>query len=80
MGFNSPEYVLSMLGAFKFGIVVTPISTSYKAPEIARQLEMSDAKKVLIEKKFLPLVLEASKNLIGKSIWYMFVQMLLLFL
>ena len=25
MGLNSPEYALCMLGAFKFGIVITPI-------------------------------------------------------
>ena len=68
MGLNSPEYALCMLGAFKFGIVVTPISASYKPLEIARQLEMSEAKKILIEQKFLPLVLEAVKNMTSKCI------------
>ena len=66
MGLNSPEYALCMVGAFKQGIIVTPISASYTPPEITRQLEMSEAKKILIEKRFLPLVLEAVKNLKGK--------------
>ena len=61
MGLNSPEYALCMFGAFKFGIVVTPISASYKPSEIARQLDMSEAKKVLTERKFLPSILEAMK-------------------
>ena len=66
MGLNSPEYALCMIGAFKFGIIVTPISASYKPPEIARQLEMSEAKKILIEEKFLPLVLAAMQSLKSK--------------
>ena len=63
MGLNSPEYALCMIGAFKQGITVTPISASYKQPEITRQLEMSEAEKILIEKRFLPLVLDAMKNM-----------------
>ena len=63
MGLNSPEYALCMIGAFKQGITVTPISASYTPPEITRQLEMSEAKKILIEKRFLPLVLDAMKNM-----------------
>ena len=63
MGLNSPEYALCMIGAFKMGIVISPISASYTPPEITRQLKMSNAKKVLIEKKFLPAVLAAVKNM-----------------
>ena len=63
MGLNSPEYALCMIGAFKQGITVTPISASYKPPEITRQLEMSEAKKILLEKRFLPLILDAMKNM-----------------
>ena len=70
MGQNSPQYALSMIGAFKFGIVITPISASYKPPEIQRQLEMSSAKKVLIERQFLPLVLDATKNMTSTKFWY----------
>lgn len=70
MGLNSPEYALCMVGAFKFGIIVTPISASYKPLEITRQLEMSEAKKVLIERKFLPLMLEAVKYIESKIICY----------
>ena len=66
MGLNSPEYALCMVGAFKQGIIVSPISAAYTPPEITRQLEMSEAKKILIEKRFLPLVLEAVKNMNSK--------------
>ena len=69
MGLNSPEYALCMIGAFKQGITVTPISASYTPPEITRQLEMSEAKKILIEKRFLPLVLDAMKNM--ESMFYL---------
>ena len=66
MGLNSPQYVVCMLGAFKFGITVTPISASYQPPEIARQLKMSESKKVLTERKFLPLVLQALKDITSR--------------
>ena len=68
MCMNSPQYVICMLGAIKFGITVTPISTSFKPPEIARQLEMSESKKVLTERRFLPLILEALQLIRGVCI------------
>ena len=67
MCMNSPQYVICMLGAIKFGITVTPISISFKPPEIARQLEMSESKKVLTERRFLPLILGALQIL--KSVY-----------
>ena len=65
MCMNSPEYVMCMLGAIEFGITVTPISISFKSPEIARQLEMSESKKVLTEKRFLPMLTEAVQQTKG---------------
>ena len=71
MCMNSPQYVICMLGAFKFGITVTPVSAAYKPDEIARQLIMSNAKKILTERKFLPMVLDAVKDIESKHTLFM---------
>lgn len=46
---NSPQYVISYLGALKVGAKVTPISPVYTSKEVKHQLEDSDAKSIVCE-------------------------------
>ncbi len=40
---NCPEYVVVLLGAFRAGVVVSPVNPQYKARELSYQLEDTDA-------------------------------------
>ena len=60
---NCTHYVLGLLGAMEAGLTVTTLNPAYTMPEIARQLEMSDAKIILTDKTRLQPVQEALKKI-----------------
>ena len=71
---NCTHYVLGLLGAMEAGLTVTTLNPAYTMPEIARQLEMSDAKVILTGTNWLPAVKEALTK-IGK-LGFVYVQKL----
>lgn len=44
---NSPEYLVASLGAFKAGVVISPVNPAYKHRELGHQLEDTDAAAIL---------------------------------
>ena len=56
---NGHEYITSLTGVVGVGGVVTTVNPNYTATELARQLEMSDAKMILINSHLIPVVKEA---------------------
>ncbi|WP_436347624.1 class I adenylate-forming enzyme family protein [Natronorubrum sp. FCH18a] len=44
---NCPEFLVASLGAFKAGVVISPVNPQYKRREVAYQLEDTDAKAIV---------------------------------
>ncbi|QSW98112.1 class I adenylate-forming enzyme family protein [Haloterrigena alkaliphila] len=44
---NCPEYLIASLGAFRAGVVISPVNPQYKRREVAYQLEDTDAKAIV---------------------------------
>ena len=60
---NCTHYVLGLLGAMEAGLTVTTLNPAYTMAEIARQLEMSDAKIILTDKTRLQPVQDALRKI-----------------
>jgi len=58
---NIPEFPIAFLGAVGAGLAVTTANPTYRAEEIARQLELSGAKFVVTLPMFLPNVKQAAE-------------------
>jgi len=58
---NCPEYILSLTGAIGAGGVVTTINPTYKATEVARQLDMSGASFIFTKSSMFQTAQEAVK-------------------
>ncbi|WP_040159580.1 AMP-binding protein [Nigerium massiliense] len=56
---NQPEYLSAFHGILRAGAAVTPINAAYTAPEIARQLQVTGAQKVITSPALLPQVADA---------------------
>ena len=53
---NRPEYTITFFAAASIGVVVSPMNPGYKEREIGYQLENSEARGILIQREFLPLL------------------------
>ncbi|MXV64014.1 AMP-binding protein [Natronorubrum sp. JWXQ-INN-674] len=56
---NCPEFVVASLGAFRAGVVISPVNPQYKRREVAYQLEDTDAKAVVTHPSLRPVVDQA---------------------
>jgi long-chain acyl-CoA synthetase len=55
---NSPQYLVAALGAFRAGVVVSPVNPQYKRRELGYQLEDTDASVVVTHPDLRPVVTE----------------------
>lgn len=55
---NCPEYVIAAIGAFRAGVVVSPVNPQYKMRELSYQLEDTGASVVVTHSALLPVVTE----------------------
>src|SRR6266566_2125964 len=53
---NRPEYTITFFAAASIGVVVSPMNPGYKEREMGYQLENSEARGILIQREFLPLL------------------------
>ncbi len=53
---NRPEYTITFLAAATIGVAISPMNPSYKAREIAYQLEDSQACALLVQHELVPLL------------------------
>ncbi|PSP76730.1 AMP-dependent synthetase [Halobacteriales archaeon QS_3_64_16] len=60
---NCPEYLVSAIGAFRAGVVVSPVNPQYKTRELSYQLEDTDASIVLTHAVLKPVVEETLEEL-----------------
>jgi len=55
---NCPQYLMSAIGAFRAGVVVSPVNPQYKTRELSYQLDDTDASIVLTHAALKPVVEE----------------------
>lgn len=55
---NCPEYVIASIGAFRSGVIVSPVNPQYKVRELSYQLGDTDASVVVTHSALLPVVNE----------------------
>jgi len=60
---NCPEYVVTILGGLRAGVVVSPVNPQYKAREITHQLDDTDASVVVTHPALVEHVHEATADL-----------------
>src|SRR5437762_14289837 len=53
---NRPEYIITFIAAASIGVVVSPMNPGYKEREIGYQLENSEARGIVVQREFLPLL------------------------
>jgi long-chain acyl-CoA synthetase len=70
---NSPQFVISLHGAFRLGATVIPINPIYTADEIGYILDNGDVKAVVALKSIIPL-LEQKQTLLPKVKHYVYVE------
>lgn len=70
---NSPQFVISLHGAFRLGATVIPINPIYTADEIEYILDNGDVKAVVALKSLIP-VLEQKQTLLPKVEHYVYVE------
>ncbi|MEH7416489.1 fatty acid--CoA ligase family protein [Neobacillus drentensis] len=70
---NSPQFVISLHGAFRLGATVIPINPIYTANEIGYILNNGDVKAVVALKSLIPL-LEQKQTLLSKVEHYVYVE------
>ncbi|MGB9986072.1 class I adenylate-forming enzyme family protein [Salarchaeum japonicum] len=60
---NCPEYVTTILGGLRAGVVVSPVNPQYKARELAHQLDDTDASVVVTHPALVEHVHEAADDI-----------------
>merc|ERR1719187_904773 len=70
---NIPEFPIAFLGCAGAGLTVTTLNPTYKAEEIARQLENSGAKYIITIGLFIQMAKQAAANLESTKIEEMIV-------
>ena len=55
---NCPEYLISAIGAFRAGVVVSPVNPQYKTRELSYQIDDTDARIVVTHPALEPIVAE----------------------
>jgi long-chain acyl-CoA synthetase len=53
---NCPEYVIASVGAFRAGVIVSPVNPQYKVRELSYQLEDTDAAVIVTHPALRPVV------------------------
>src|SRR5437899_3944385 len=53
---NRPEYIITFIAAASIGVVVNPMNPAYKEREMSYQLENAEAKAILIQRDFVPIL------------------------
>jgi len=53
---NRPEYIITFIAAASIGVVVNPMNPAYKEREVSYQLENAEAKAILIQRDFVPIL------------------------
>jgi long-chain acyl-CoA synthetase len=53
---NRPEYIITFIAAASIGAVINPVNPAYKEREVSYQLENAEAKAILIQRDFVPIL------------------------
>ncbi|QLG51036.1 class I adenylate-forming enzyme family protein [Natrinema halophilum] len=59
---NCPQYLIASIGAFKAGVVISPVNPQYKRREVAYQLEDTDASAIVTHPALRPIVDQATED------------------
>jgi long-chain acyl-CoA synthetase len=59
---NCPQYLIASIGAFKAGVVISPVNPQYKRREVAYQLEDTDAGAIVTHPALREVVDEATED------------------
>ncbi|MBZ6493847.1 class I adenylate-forming enzyme family protein [Natrinema longum] len=59
---NCPQYLVASIGAFKAGVVISPVNPQYKRREVAYQLEDTEAKAIVTHPALREVVDEATED------------------
>ncbi|WP_254523250.1 class I adenylate-forming enzyme family protein [Natrinema caseinilyticum] len=59
---NCPQYLIASIGAFKAGVVISPVNPQYKRREVAYQLEDTDAGAIVTHPALRPIVDQATAD------------------
>ncbi|THE63789.1 AMP-dependent synthetase [Salinadaptatus halalkaliphilus] len=59
---NSPAFLVASLGAFRAGVVISPVNPQYKRREVAYQLEDTQAKAIVTHPSLRPVVDQATDD------------------
>lgn len=61
--YNSPQTLFSFFGSHKLGVAASPVNTEWKEEEVHHQLSHSEARGVIVNKDFLPIIENIRKDL-----------------